>query len=202
MRIIKKKIDFTLNKEEFLRLLDNLNGNDKEKILKYKKYEDSLRGLYGKLLLKNELKVKELNLSYNQYGKPYIEDMKNTHFNISHSGEWVVLAVDNVPIGIDIQEITNIDLKIAKRFFSSEESEYIYSLDEKSRVDAFFKLWSLKEAYVKADGRGLSLPLNSFTVDISGDIPVLEQDINCRVCEFYTEKVGENYFVSVCRMIN
>ena len=85
MRIIKKKIDFTLNKEEFLRLLDNLNDNDKEKILKYKKYEDSLRGLYGKLLLKNELKVKELNLSYNQYGKPYIEDMKNTHFNISHS---------------------------------------------------------------------------------------------------------------------
>lgn len=202
MRIIKKKIDYNLSREDFLKLLDNLNDNDKEKILRYKKYEDSLRSLYGKLLLKDELDLKELNLSYNKYGKPYLKDeYSNTHFNISHSGEWVVIAIDNVPIGIDIQEVTNIDIKIAKRFFSSEESEYIFSLDEENRIDAFFKLWSLKEAYVKAEGKGLSIPLNSFTIDISGDTPILGQDKNSKRCEFYTDKVGEDYFMSICRMI-
>ena len=78
MRIIKKKIDYTLDKEEFFKLLNNLNENDKEKILKYKKYEDSLRSLYGKLLLKDELNLKELNLSYNKYGKPYL--IRLSHF--------------------------------------------------------------------------------------------------------------------------
>ena len=201
MRIIKKKIDYTLDKEEFFKLLNNLNENDKEKILKYKKYEDSLRSLYGKLLLKDEPNLKELNLSYNKYGKPYLKDKcTDTHFNISHSGEWVVLAIDTVPIGIDIQEITNADINIAKRFFSKEESEYIFSLSNENQIEAFFKLWSLKEAYVKAEGRGLSIPLNSFTIDISSNPPILGQDKNLKRCELYTEKVGENYFMSICRM--
>ena len=202
MRIIKKKIDYTLDKEEFFKLLNNLNENDKEKILKYKKYEDSLRSLYGKLLLKDALNIKELNLLYNKYGKPYLKDpYSNIHFNISHSGEWVVLAIDTVPIGIDIQEITNTDIKIAKRFFSKEESEYIFSLSEENQIEAFIKLWSLKESYIKAEGKGLSIPLNSFTIDISRDIPVLRQGINSKQCEFYTYKVEDNYFMSVCRMI-
>lgn len=202
MRIIKKKIDYNLSRENFLKLLDNLNDNDKEKILRYKKYEDSLRSLYGKLLLKDALNIVELNLSYNEYGKPYLQSpYDDIHFNISHSGEWVVLAIDTVPIGIDIQEITNADINIAKRFFSKEESEYIFSLSNENQIEAFFKLWSLKEAYVKAEGKGLSIPLNSFTIDISRDTPILGQGADSKKCEFYSDKVGENYFMSICRMI-
>lgn len=84
-------------------------------------------------------------------------------FNVSHFGNWVVLAVEDVgSIGIDVERMSPIDLDIAKRYFSSYEYSDLMSISPEYRIEHFFRLWTLKEAYIKADGRGLSIPLDSF----------------------------------------
>ncbi|WP_459479996.1 4'-phosphopantetheinyl transferase family protein [Clostridium saccharoperbutylacetonicum] len=197
MRIVKHKVDFNLSKEKFNYCLNYISEEEKDKILRYKRYEDSLRSLYGKLILNNMLGLNRIEFKYNKWKKPELIDNSEIHFNISHSGEWVVVGVATKPIGVDIQKIDEIDLSIAKSCFSKDENEYILSLPQSKRNDAFFMLWTLKEAFIKAKGMGLYMPLDSFTIKILDDKPVLYSDRN-EACELSVEKVEENYFMAVC----
>jgi 4'-phosphopantetheinyl transferase len=70
MKIIRKKIDFNLSKNKFEYFLNYVNEKEKEKILKYRRYEDSLRSLYGKMILKDILNLSKVELEYNKWGKP------------------------------------------------------------------------------------------------------------------------------------
>ena len=111
-------------------------------------------------------------------GKPYFQDYPDFHYNISHSGKYVVCGVicggkDPQPIGIDIQEIpTNPEkvLKIADHFFSDEEKESLHELvrggDSSSALLLFCRYWTARESYMKLTGRGLAEPFNSFRPDL------------------------------------
>ncbi|MCR3758119.1 4'-phosphopantetheinyl transferase family protein [Clostridium felsineum] len=197
MEIVKRKIDRNLSREKFDYLLSFVNEKEKKKILRYRRYEDSLRSLYGKIILKDMLNLEKVELEYNKWGQPKLMNEDKLYFNISHSGEWVAVAVDEKPVGIDIQEINKTDLDIAKSFFSKQENEYISSLPEEKRIEAFFMLWTLKEAFIKAKGRGLYISLNSFTIDISNKKPLLYNEEN-EECELSLERVEENYFMATC----
>lgn len=100
-----------------------------------------------------------LRYKRNQNGKPYLTDYPKLYVNISHSGDWAMCAVSDREVGVDIQQHKNIRKGFAKRFFTEEERAYI--ADSKER---FFEVWTKKEAYVKAVGVGISVPLNSFSV--------------------------------------
>ena len=97
-------------------------------------------------------------ISYGEHGKPYFEDA-NFHFNLSHSGEYVICAYGNDPLGIDIQKIkTSLPIN-TKKILSEEEREYLYTLEETNRILSFYRIWSQKECLIKLDGRGLRIPL-------------------------------------------
>ncbi|WP_367997032.1 4'-phosphopantetheinyl transferase superfamily protein [Paenibacillus sp. MZ03-122A] len=81
-------------------------------------------------------------------GKPYLVDSE-WKFNVSHSGNWVALAVDIGSIGIDVERMSPIDLDIANRHFSSYEYSDLMSISPECRLEYFFRLWTLKEAYIK-----------------------------------------------------
>lgn len=198
MKIIKKKFDFNLDRVKFQDLLNFIGEREKKKILKYKRYEDSLRSLYGKLILKDMLNLDKVELEYNEWGKPKLLNSK-IHFNISHSGEWVAVGIATHSIGIDIQKIHEIDLSIANSFFSKIENEYIASLSKSDRIDAFFMIWTLKEAFIKAKGMGLYIPLDSFTIDMSGYKPRLYNDEN-EECQLSIERVEKDYFMATCML--
>ncbi|MBW9154570.1 4'-phosphopantetheinyl transferase superfamily protein [Clostridium estertheticum] len=197
MKIIRKKVDFNLSKDKFQYFLDFINEEEKDKILKYRRYEDSLRSLYGKLILKNVLNLDKIQLKYNKWGKPELLNNSKIHFNISHSGEWVVVGIATEPIGVDIQKIGEIDLSIMKNCFSKMENEYILSLCKNSRKDAFFKLWTLKEAFIKSKGMGLYMPLDSFSIDISSYKPILYNDKNEK-CQLSVNRIEKDYFMAIC----
>jgi 4'-phosphopantetheinyl transferase len=141
-----------------------------EKIKRFLKWEDSYRALYAELLIRyiiiSKLKIKNETISFstNEYKKPFLDNVKDFHFNLSHSGNWIVCATDNQPIGIDVERIRTVDFKMAKRFFSQQESDELFQKDETKKNDFFFTLWTFKESYIKAIGKGLYLPLSSFTV--------------------------------------
>ena len=109
----------------------------------------------------------QIEILIDSFGKPYCKRFKSGHFNISHSGEWVVCAFDNKPVGIDIQKIVHIPRKrmdmIVLRFFHKYEQIEYFNLKEKDKENFFFTQWALKESYIKLLGNGLSLPLLSFS---------------------------------------
>lgn len=92
-------------------------------------------------------------------GKPYAEGA--AFFNISHSGSFAAAAVSDFEVGVDIERIRAVNLKIADKF-CGDEREYILSAE--NREKAFFEIWTAKEAYLKKCGTGLTVPLDSFSV--------------------------------------
>jgi len=113
-----------------------------------------------------------LDLRTARFGKPSLANYPGIHFNISHAGRWVVCAVSSEEVGVDVEQIRSIDLAIARRFFAPSEYTTLMSLEAGDRLDFFFRLWTIKESYLKALGTGLHKELSSFCVEIcpSGDV--------------------------------
>ncbi len=118
-----------------------------------------------------EKPISRVRLEYSKYGKPKLSSGE-FFFNISHSNEHVILAIsDEGEIGVDVEFVQEKkDLrKIASRFFSPGEMEVLETLTEEAFVDAFYVTWTKKEAFIKAHGDGLSIPLQQFEVEIFQD---------------------------------
>ncbi|MBT8420709.1 MAG: 4'-phosphopantetheinyl transferase superfamily protein [Gammaproteobacteria bacterium] len=124
----------------------------------------TLRMLIGRYLHESPEKI---HFAYNRYGKPFLA-FNSFRFNLSHAGEMVLYAfVRNREIGIDIEWMARrLDdgESIVKRFFSPREVETFLELPAPFRKTAFFNGWTRKEAYIKARGKGLSIPLDQFDI--------------------------------------
>ncbi len=117
----------------------------------------------------------DVDLVYGSHGKPFLADTAtNVCFNMSHSGVVAAYAfIRGHEIGVDVEQhrpLTDMEY-VARRFFSSAEFGDIMSQVEAERHAAFFKRWVCKEAYIKARGGGLSIPLDRFEVSFSSKEP-------------------------------
>ena len=128
------------------------------------------RGALRYILTSYESNISPSDWSFinNKHGRPYIEnDMSSGElfFNISHTDDIILIAISRIEkLGVDIENVSkkrNIS-QIAKNYFSSKEIEAFEELPIEEKNDRFFALWTLKEAYVKACGKGLAIPLNAF----------------------------------------
>lgn len=114
----------------------------------------------------------ELNFSYSTNQKPSLgvaHAGSGITFNVSHSGGIALYAfARRREIGVDVEQIRrDFDVEsIAQRFFSACEQKHLAALPESEKVEAFFRCWTRKEAYIKATGEGLSLPLSQFDVSL------------------------------------
>jgi len=118
------------------------------------------------------LEPHHIKFAYNSYGKPALECRKSLHFNVSHSGKFSLISFfKDAEIGIDIEESKpNFDvLDLAQNFFSKLEIEDLRKISEKEKHRAFYRCWTRKEAFIKAQGSGLSFPLNKFRVSLNND---------------------------------
>lgn len=108
------------------------------------------------------------------HGKPAIMGLDG-YFNASHSGELMLIAAAAVPVGCDIERIDGgIDWRpIAERLFAPEERAALAPLNESDGRTAFFRVWSRKEAFVKAIGQGLAYPLDAFAVGVGAQPSLL-----------------------------
>jgi 4'-phosphopantetheinyl transferase len=114
-----------------------------------------------------------LSFSYSKKEKPSLSAAhadSGVTFNLSHSGGVALFAFTlHREIGVDVEQVrSDSDLEaIARRFFSVEEQTHLAALSAAERVEAFFRCWTRKEAYIKATGDGLSLPLSQFDVSLA-----------------------------------
>ena len=153
---------------------------EKEKINRYIFKKDRhtclvTRGLQRFVLSQcTHIPPESLVFEENRYGKPDIKPGLTdipVKFNLSHSNGLTACAVTlNSEIGIDVEDSTRkINLNIADRFFSRQESEYILNMPEQKKKKTFFDFWTLKESYIKSKGKGLSIPLAKFSFRINNN---------------------------------
>ncbi len=153
---------------DFDHILTFLPENRVSRIRKFLHQKNAIHTLAGEMITRTWLSKitaispKKIELLRDSYGKPAFVHSTELFFNIAHSGNWVVAAFDSYEVGIDIELMREIDLSIAKRFFCKEEYDSLLKKKPSERVPFFYDLWTLKESYIKAEGKGLSIPLNSF----------------------------------------
>lgn len=114
-----------------------------------------------RILLGHHLKIspKSLTFVYSQHCKPALSfPHHNTHFNVSHSGDCIVIAISATRVGIDVEHISQpvSTSTIGKRYFSDRENKYLNSRSLELQRREFFKIWVIKEACAKAVGFGVS----------------------------------------------
>ena len=133
-----------------------------------------LRMLLGRYLRRQP---PDIHFAYSEYGKPFIQGGAALRFNLSHSQELALYAFTlQREIGIDIEYLRAVSSRdqIAEQFFSPNEIKVLRGLPAAQQDTGFFNCWTRKEAYIKAHGEGLSLPLHQFDVTLApGDPAVL-----------------------------
>jgi 4'-phosphopantetheinyl transferase len=121
-----------------------------------------------------------LSFNANAHGKPALPQEVGVAFNLSHSGDRLLIGISaGAATGVDIEQVrerANL-MKIAQRFFSANECAALQALPEEQRLAAFYRCWTRKEAYIKAKGKGLGIPLAAFEVSL-GSTPVLLRTLN------------------------
>lgn len=151
-----------------------LTETEQQRFQRYQRDASRFQFLLGRFLMRSvlsqyiDLGPAEWKFDQNKYGKPAIKAEQNSaaiYFNLSHSSERAVLAVSTMEyIGVDI-ESNRKDRRVKKlvdRYFGTEEVKDLLALDESQQQARFYELWTLKEAYIKACGLGLAIPLQQF----------------------------------------
>ena len=156
-----------------------VSQNRKEKIDFYKFDRDKKLscGVYLLLMkLLDEEGITKPIIKTEKYGKAYISNFEDIHFNVSHSNNMISCAISDRPVGTDIEyNDPQIDLNIAKQYFFNSEYENI--MKSPNPPDEFFSYWVLKESYMKYTGLGFNLSLNSFEI-LKGKEIKLKNDKN------------------------
>ncbi len=130
-----------------------------------------LRDLLGRYL---QARPSQISFVYNAFGKPDLspEFANRLKFNLSHSAGFALIAIataSNVGVDLEYIQAQSDYADIARRFFSAAEVDYLNALPNHLYAETFFSCWTKKEAYVKACGEGLAIPLNSFSVPLTTD---------------------------------
>ena len=146
MEIVKLyTIDISLAIHHRKSLLEKVNEQQKEKALKYKNEIDQARSLASSYLIN---RLSKEPLLFNDMGKPFFKD--GPCFNVSHSGQYIVMAVSNKDIGVDIEENKEKDMSSLIRIFNEAEAKMI-----KEHAD-FYYLWCAKESLIKCIGSSIN----------------------------------------------
>jgi 4'-phosphopantetheinyl transferase len=151
-------------------MLKNVPAHCAQKALSYFHSNDAQRHLIGELLARYALKHISGERPIDPFttgdkGKPHPEGINGTHFNVSHSGNWVVVATSPLAVGVDVERMRKVPEGVAYRFFSEPEKQLLDKADnEFEKAHIFYTLWTLKESFLKAIGKGLTKSLSTFTV--------------------------------------
>lgn len=191
--------------------VETLSPYRRQKIALLKHGKDKSRSLGASLALNEALKeygLEERSMEYDVggQGKPMFRYYPEIHFSISHSGEYAICSIGEEEIGSDIERVRSEKERLAERFFTEEELTWIRKAKlPKEREERIFRIWTMKESFLKVTGFGMSLPLKDFAVVIKDDGGIdLHHRVNDKTYymreyampEGFAEAAG--YKISVC----
>lgn len=190
------------NQQLLKELLSQLPAYRREKFMALKPEKSKLLSLTAGLLLNKALSLYDIipgkctyQLANGQ--KPYIAEYKDICFNLTHSGTYAGCIIGSCDLGLDIEKQKEYREAVANRFFSAEENSFIQSQPDKVR--SFYRLWTLKESFMKVTGLGMQLPLNDFCINIKPDLaPTVTQKVDNNYYFFREYFDIEGYSLSAC----
>ncbi len=174
--------------EELERFSAELSADEQERAARFRVQEARARFTAARATLRRILGAyldvgpAELRFGYAKHGKPFLDRSggDDVRFNVSHSHRLALYAIAlGTEVGIDLEQIRadRDHERLARRFFSAEETEALLAVPAEGRIEAFFQCWTRKEAYLKARGEGLAVPLRSFTVSLGAGRPAALLDV-------------------------
>ncbi len=183
------EIESAYDEKQMSTLFDSISLTKREKLMKYRFDIDRKIHAYADILLRfliskvSGMNPKDIAIQAGISGKPYIACTPHIEFNISHTRNAVAIALSDSPVGIDVERIRDIDLKLVEDIFTAKEISWL-NAEKDGQYCRFYKLWTKKEAMAKYYGIGL--PDNLKTVDVTDCKPTLS-----------TLSFGD-YIVTVC----
>lgn len=161
-------IDSKESYEQYSYLEQFVSKERRKKIFKLKKETKKILSLFAELLLRTDLLQRKLEeqelivIRRGACGKPMIEGKGVYHFSISHSENAVVFVSGNQELGIDCEKVRTIETSSFGRWLSKEEQKVLN--ESKDSLDAFFRIWTAKEAFVKMTGEGITEYFNKINI--------------------------------------
>lgn len=155
---------FKPSNDVYVKMLDFVSEEKREKIANIKSSENQLQTLMAEVLLRvilcTRFGMENKNIAFNRdsNGKPYL-NKEQVHFNISHSKNQVAVAISQRNVGVDLEKIRDVNVKLIERYFTEKEKEYI-SINKINWQTRFFEVWTKKEAFLKMSGLGIRVKLD------------------------------------------
>jgi 4'-phosphopantetheinyl transferase len=186
-----------VSQELYYNLLKLLPVYIQQDILRYKFLKDQKLKLFAKLLICKYHQEKFAKFDWSNWkndlnGKPFLID--GMHFNIAHSGDYVLVAFSDRMIGIDLEKNVKINVDLFLDFLHVNEKEYI--LKSNTKQDAFYEVWTRKEAYLKSIGVGLKNGLNN---ENCLNTIIIKNNVKWFI---YSLPLIDNYKIAICTSLN
>ncbi|MBR7162180.1 MAG: 4'-phosphopantetheinyl transferase superfamily protein [Clostridia bacterium] len=196
-------ISFLRSEKAIADYIDRVSPERKQRIETTKRAETKAALLGAGLLLDEVLKksfgLTDIELETNEYGKPSLKNHPALHFNLSHSGDIAILTVSDVECGVDVENTNRPHeaMGVANRFFS--RNEYAAMMLSANPNEAFCRLWTLRESYVKMRGKGFAIGLSTLKCDFHRGVCTMYQDHLPQTDAFFKEiRDIPGYRVSIC----
>ena len=194
------------NETLFRDKLNLLSPYRQQKIALLKHEKDKYRSLGAGIALDHALetyglKEKSIEYEFGEWGKPTLKYHPNIHFSLSHSGDYAICSIGDKAMGNDIELIKQGRLKVADRFFAKEELDWMYAVqDEEEVTQRMFRIWTMKESFLKATGKGISLPLGDFAVVVDEEKQKIRVKHTFNAKYYHMKEYSEipGYRVAVC----
>ncbi len=148
-----------MSDDDFLRMYQESDKSRKLKVDRLKKEPAKKLSVAAGMLARRGIahhfgmQPQDITFRRDHNGKPYAEGL-DIHFSLSHSANLAVCAISDKPVGIDVEKVRSVNMRVAQKWFTPKEQYYIFS-DKRKIQKRFFEIWTKKEAYVKRLGTGI-----------------------------------------------
>lgn len=188
----------------YRRLYTGLDVSRRAKADRFRFEKDKRLSVAAGALLQYALQmenVREPFIEVTPNGKPYLAGEERLYFNLSHSEGMVMCAIAEKEVGCDVEKKAVLDRRLAEYVMTEYELERIYGFErDTEQQEMFFRLWTLKESYMKATGLGIRLEPKSFGMIARKDKVKVTPPVDER--EFYFKEyfVDDGYCYSCCSL--
>jgi len=185
---------------------DLLGERERLSVERTRKDKDKIEKILGWVMCRTEASRRcgvnpaDIRIAFHEKGKPFLLDFPKLQFNITHGGNIIAVAFCNDhEIGIDVEAADRkVNTTIAERFFTPAEADFLQNCPSQQRSNNFLRLWTIKEAYLKMTGDGLSKPLNSFEIrHIGNEIKIFENEV-LQNCAVFQDETDPKHIITVC----
>lgn len=197
----------------FSNAVEGISPYRRQKIALLKNDKDKRRSLGAAVALDAALKgcgLEERVMEYDlgEQGKPYFRYNPELHFSLSHSGDYAICSIGGGEVGNDIERVRSGREKVANRFFAKEELDWIYRAGPADELEErIFRIWTMKESFLKVTGYGMSLPLNEFAVIIEDGVESFSKELEMHLASSRFEMpargvMEENASINIRQNVN